>query len=79
MWLVGAAYNLCRPHRSLRQRVAADGAPIRRWLDRTPAQAGGLGDHPWSIHEPLSFPVPGVGIARRGRRPKWLRGTGRAA
>jgi transposase-like protein len=79
MWLVGTVYNFCRPHRSLRQRIAADGAPTRRWLDRTPAQAAGLTDHPWSIHELLSFPVPGVGIKRRGRRPKWLRDTVRAA
>ncbi len=64
MWLVGTVYNFCRPHRS---------------LERTPAQAAGLTDHPWSIHELLTFPVPGVGIKRRGRRPKWLRDTVRAA
>jgi transposase-like protein len=79
MWLVGTVYNFCRPHRSLRQRVTADGAPTRRWPDRTPAQAAGLADHPWSISELLIFPVPGVGIKRRGRRPSWLRDTGRAA
>lgn len=79
MWLVGTVYNFCRPHRSLRQRVAADGAPTRRWLERTPAQAAGLTDHPWAIHEVLIFPVPGAGIKRRGRRPKWLRDTVRAA
>ena len=79
MWLVGTVYNFCRPHRSLRQRVAAADAPTRRWLDRTPAQAAGLADHPWSIQELLLFPVPGVGITRRGRRPKWLRDTVRAA
>lgn len=79
MWLVGTVYNLCRLHRSLRQHVAADGAPTRRWLERTPAQAAGLTDHPWSIHGLLAFPVPGGGIKRRGRRPKWLRDTARAA
>ena len=79
MWLVGAAYNFCRPHRSLRQRQATDRAPAPRWIERTPAQAAGLTDHPWSIHELLIFPVPGVGITRRGRRPKWLRDTVRAA
>ncbi len=79
MWLVGTVYNFCRPHRSLRQRAAAADAPTRRWLDRTPAQAAGLADHPWSIQELLIFPVPGVGITRRGRRPKWLRDTIRAA
>ena len=79
MWLVGTVYNFCRPHRSLRQRVAADGAPTRRWRERTPAQAAGLTDHPWSTQELLIFPVPGIGIKRRGRRPKWLRDTVRAA
>ena len=79
MWLVGTVYNFCRPHRSLRQRVAAADTPTRRWLDRTPAQAAGLADHPWSIQELLIFPVPDVGITRRGRRPKWLRDTVRAA
>jgi transposase-like protein len=79
MWLVGTVYNFGRPHRSLRQRVAADGAPTRRWIERAPAEAAGLTDHRWSIHELLIFPVPGVGITRRGRRPKWLRDTARAA
>ncbi len=79
MWLVGAAYNFCRPHRSLRQRVAADGAPTRRWTERTPAQAAGLTDHRRSIHELLAFPVPGVAVKRRGRRPKWLLQAARVA
>ena len=77
MWLVGAVYNLCRPHRSLRQPQPADPRPTRRWIERTPAQAADLTDHPWSIHELLVFPVPGVAIKRRGRRPKWLRDAAR--
>lgn len=72
MWLVGAVYNVCRPHRSLRQPRATASAPTRRWLERTPAQVAGLTDHRWPVHELLLFPVPGVGIKRRGRRPKWL-------
>jgi transposase-like protein len=79
MWLVGTVYNVCRPHRSLRQLQAATSSPARRWLDRTPAQAADLTDHCWSVHELLAFPVPGVGIKRRGRRPKWLADAAHAA
>ncbi len=79
MWLVGSVYNFCRPHRSLRQSQPADPRPARRWIERTPAQAAGLTDHRWSIHELLVFPVPGVAIKRRGRRPKWLLDAARAA
>jgi transposase-like protein len=79
MWLVGAVYNFCRPHRSLRQHRDAARAAARRWIERTPAQAAHLTDHPWSVHELLAFPVPGVGIKRRGRRPKWVGDAARAA
>jgi hypothetical protein len=79
MWLVGTAYNLCRPHRSLRRRGEPAPAPTPRWSDRTPAQATGLTDHPWSVHELLAFPVPGVGIKKRGALPKWLRPATRVA
>ena len=79
MWLVGAVYNVCRPHRSLRQCHAADRAPAPRWIERTPAQAAGLTDHRWSVPELLRFPVPGLGLRRRGRRPKWLLDAARAA
>jgi hypothetical protein len=73
MWLVGTTYNFCRPHRSLRRLHDPDALPACRWSDRTPAQAAGLADHPWSAHELLIFPVPGVGIKKRGALPKWLR------
>jgi transposase-like protein len=79
MWLVGAVYNLCRPHRSLRHPRQDSPSPARRWTERTPAQAAGLTDHAWSVHELLAFPVPGVGIKRRGQLPKWLRDAARAA
>jgi transposase-like protein len=59
MWLVGAAYNLCTPHRSL--------------AGRTPAQAAGLTDHRWTVHELLTFPTPLPPVKRRGRPPYWLR------
>ncbi len=78
MWLVGTTYNFCRPHRSLR-RHQADPSVARRWSTRTPAQAAGLSDHGWSVHELLIFPVPGVGIKKRGALPKWLRCPTRVA
>jgi len=59
MWLVGTAYNFCTPHRSLAM--------------RTPAQAAGLTDHCWTMHELLTFPVPVPPVKRRGRPPHWLR------
>jgi transposase-like protein len=79
MWLVGTVYNFCRPHRSLRHPRAADSSPAPRWLERTPAQVAGLTAHRWSVHELLAFPVPGVAIKRRGRRPKWLLDAARVA
>ncbi len=65
MWLVGSVYNLCTPHRSLRE--------------RTPAQAAGLTDHRWAVHELLTFPVPLPSVKRRGRPPHWLREIADAA
>jgi len=65
MWLVGTAYNFCTPHRSL-------GA-------RTPAQAAGLTDHRWTMHDLLTFPVPLPVVKRRGRPPNWLREVTHAA
>lgn len=59
MWLVGTVYNLCTAHRSL------DG--------RTPAQAAGLTDHRWTVHDLLTYPVPLPPVKRRGRPPNWLR------
>ena len=73
MWLIGTAYNFCRPHRSLRHPHQPHPASSPRPIERTPAQPAGLADHPWSVHELLAFPVPGVGIKKRGALPKWLR------
>lgn len=49
-------HNWIRPHLALRQPVAApvDG---RRYRPRTPAMAIGLTDHPWTLHEFLTYPV----------------------
>ena len=79
MWLVGATYNFCRPHRSLRRLRDAGDPPGGHWVERTPAQAAGLTDHPWSLHELLTYPVPGATPKRRGRRPRWLLDVTRAA
>ncbi len=77
MWLIGTVYNFCRAHRSLR--LAGSGAAERRRVERTPAQAAGLTDHRWSLHELLGFAVPPAPLKRRGRRPKWLLEAAHAA
>jgi transposase-like protein len=59
MWLVGTVYNFVTPHCSLGK--------------RTPAQAAGLIDHRWTVHELLTFPTPLPPAKRRGRPPHWLR------
>lgn len=79
MWLVGACYNFCWPHDSLRQRRGTADPPGGQWLARTPAQAAGLTEHRWSVHELLTFPVPPPPVKRRGRRPRWLREVACAA
>jgi hypothetical protein len=56
MYLVGCAYNFCWCHRSLRWRTG-EGASLQ-WLERTPAMAAGLTDHPWTMTELLRYQVP---------------------
>jgi transposase-like protein len=74
MYLVGAVYNFCTFHCSLRIRRL--GRPDRvghRWHFRTPAMAAGLTDHRWNVHELLAYKVPLPRWApprRRGRRSK---------
>lgn len=53
MYLVGAVYNFCHPHRSLRVRQGRG----KKWGQRTPAMAAGWANHVWSIHELLTFHV----------------------
>ncbi len=79
MWLVGACYNFCWPHDSLRYRRRATDPPGGKWVERTPAQAAGLTDHRWSLHELLTSTVPPPPVTRRGRRPRWLREVAHAA
>jgi transposase-like protein len=71
MYLVGAAYNFCWVHGSLRQPAPAGTG--RKWQERTPAMAAGLTDHPWSLQEVLRYQVPPpawVAPKHRGRPPK---------
>ncbi len=56
MWLVGASDNFCWPHDSLRLEAAAGSG--RKWLERTPAMAAGLTDHPWNLRDLLQYRVP---------------------
>ena len=79
MWLVGACYNFCWPHDSLRYRRSVGDPPGGKWVERTPAQAAGLTDHCWSLPELLTFRVPPAPVKRRGRRPRWLREVAHAA
>ena len=79
MWLVGTLCTFCRPHRSLRRLRGVDDPPGGRWVERTPAQAAGLTDRRWSVHELLTLPIPSAAPKRRGRRPKWLVEDARAA
>jgi len=79
MWLVGTCYNFCWPHHGLRQRRGAAAPPESQWVVRTPAQAAGVTDHRWSVHELLTYQVPPPPVKRRGRRPRWLQEVARAA
>jgi len=65
MWLVGTVYNFVSVHHTLRA--------------CTPAQAAGLTDHRWTMHDLLTFPAPLPTVKRRGRPPNWLREVAPAA
>ncbi len=72
MFLVGALYNFCDPHHSLRIKLSV-GRHRHRWVQRTPAMAAGLTDHRWSYRELFSFRVPPprwTPPKRRGQRSK---------
>ena len=71
MWLVGTSYNWCWTHDSLRLETPVPSG--RMWLERTPAMAAGLTDHPWTLRDLLAYRVPlpaWVAPKRRGRPPK---------
>lgn len=64
-WLADVVYNCCTPHHSLK--------------GQTPAQAAGLTDHRWTMHELLTFAVPLPTVKHRGRPPQWLQARSHAA
>jgi transposase-like protein len=64
MWLVGAVYNFCTPHTSLRLRC------VGGHKERTPAMVASITAHCWGVKELLSYRVPPprwVPPKRRGR------------
>lgn len=67
MYLVGAVYNFCTEHQSLRLPGLIGG---HKWLARTPAMAAAITNHCWSVRELLSHqvaPSPWQPPKRRGR------------
>jgi transposase-like protein len=74
MYLLGAVYNFCTCHRSLRTARSPDGTG-RRWDRRTPAMAAGLTDHCWTVLELLSLPVPPPRWRPPSRRGRWSKTT----
>ena len=76
MDLIGAVYNFCTEHRSLR--IRRRGPPDRaghRWHARTPAMAAGLTDHVWSVQELLTYFVPLPRWRPPKRRGRWSQAT----
>jgi transposase-like protein len=67
MYILGCVYNFCDFHHSLRVRLSV-GRFGFRWIQRTPALAALLTDHPWTIHELFLHKTP--------PRP-WIKGRGR--
>jgi len=57
MYIVGCFYNFCDYHHSLRLKLSV-GSFGHHWVQRTPAIAAGLTDHPWTPAELLAFQVP---------------------
>ncbi|HKA56963.1 MAG TPA: hypothetical protein VKJ47_25260 [Candidatus Binatia bacterium] len=71
MYLIGAVYNFCTVHESLRGAATASQPAV----PRTPAMAARITDHCWSLQELLSFHVPPprwMPPRRRGRRSRAL-------
>lgn len=57
MYIVGCFYNFCDFHHSLRLKLSV-GSFAHHWVQRTPAIAARLTDHPWTPHELFYFKVP---------------------
>ena len=74
MYILGCVYNFCDFHQSLRLRLAV-GYHGFRWVQRTPALAARLTDHPWDIQELFLHktpPHPWTRRERHGRLPNSL-------
>jgi transposase-like protein len=56
MYLVGCFYNFCEYHHSLRLKLSV-GSFGHHWVQRTPAIAARLTDHPWTYAELFAFKV----------------------
>ncbi len=73
MWVVGALYNFCDTHRSLRLKLWYSTRSRREgyhWVERTPALAAGLTDHVWTPAELFAWrtaPPRWTPPKRRGR------------
>jgi transposase-like protein len=74
MYLLGAVYNFCTCHASLRTARPAD-STNRKWDQRTPAMAAGLTDHCWSVLELLTWRVPPPRWRPPSRRGRWSKAT----
>lgn len=77
MFLLGAVYNFCTPHHSLRVALVE---PVRgrKYAPQTPAMAAGLTKHVWTVEELLCFkipPSPAAAPVCRGRPPKVREGV----
>ena len=74
MYVLGCVYNFCDFHQSLRLRLSV-GRRGFRWVQRTPALAAGLADHPWSLEELFWHKTPPRpwNPKGRGRLPIHLR------
>jgi hypothetical protein len=57
MYLLGFFYNFCNYHHSLRLKLSV-GSFGHHWIQRTPAIAAQLTDHPWARAELFAFQVP---------------------
>jgi hypothetical protein len=57
MYLVGCFYNFCDYHHSLRLKLSV-GSFDHHWVQRTPAIAAKLTDHPWTPAELFAYKAP---------------------
>lgn len=73
MYLVGAVYNFCTAHRSLREEQPSS-AP-QKWRQQSPALAAGRTDHVWTVSELLPYLVVPSPPNRDRLRGKYRKGA----